>query len=132
MKKILITGQNSYIGTSIENWLLNQVEKYIVDTIDMKDKNWSDNDFSKYDSIFHVAGIAHVSSDPSKKNLYYHVNRDLTVKTAKKAKAEGVNQFIFMSSIIVYGESSQINNEYIIDKETEPDPQDFYGDSICR
>ena len=38
-------------------------------------------------------------------DLYYSVNRDLTIETAKKAKLNGVKQFIFMSSIIVYGDS---------------------------
>jgi len=129
MKKILVTGKNSYVGTSIENWLLKSSDNYKIDTIDMEDRSWIEHDFSKYDVVFHVAGIAHVSSDPEKKELYYKVNRDLTIKTAKKAKNEGVKQFIFMSSIIVYGASSQINNERIIHELTKPEPQDFYGDS---
>jgi len=129
MKKILVTGKNSYVGSSIENWLLKSSGNYKIDTIDMEDSSWIEHDFSKYDIVFHVAGIAHVSSDPSKKELYYKVNRDLTIETAKKAKNEGVKQFIFMSSIIVYGASSQINNERIIHELTKPEPQDFYGDS---
>ena len=60
--------------------------------------------FSGYDVVFHVAGIAHVSSDPKLEDLYYEVNTKLTIETAKKAKVEGVKQFIFMSSIIVYGD----------------------------
>jgi len=95
----------------------------------MEDNSWVEYDFSDYDAVFHVAGIAHISSDPEKKELYYKVNRDLTIETAKKAKNEGVKQFIFMSSIIVYGASSQINNERIIHELIKPEPQDFYGDS---
>lgn len=129
MINILITGKNSYVGTSIEKWLLKSPDNYQIDTIDMEDSSWIEHDFSKYDTIFHVAGIAHVSSDPDQKELYYKVNRDLTIETAKKAKNEGVKQFIFMSSIIVYGDSSQINNEQIIHELTKPEPQDFYGDS---
>jgi UDP-glucose 4-epimerase len=129
MKKILITGKNSYVGSSIENWLLKSSGNYKIETIDMEDSSWIEHDFSKYDSVFHVAGIAHVSSDPEKKELYYKVNRDLTIETATKAKNEGVEQFIFMSSIIVYGASSQINNERIIHELTKPEPHDFYGDS---
>jgi UDP-glucose 4-epimerase len=77
--------------------------------------------------VFHVAGIAHVSSDPNMKNLYYKVNRDLTIETAKKAKSEGVKQFIFMSSIIIYGDSSK--DLKVIDKNTIPQPSNFYGNS---
>src|SRR5699024_5538582 len=47
-----------------------------------------------------------------------------TIEVAKKAKSDGVKQFIFMSSIIVYG----TKNEFI-DKNTEPNPDNFYGES---
>ena len=126
MKKILITGANSYIGTSVENWLLSQ-ENYEVVTLDVKDTDWKKFDFSPFDSVFHVAGIAHFSKDESKKDLYYQVNTDLTAEVAKKAKNAGVAQFIFMSSIIIYGDSSSAKR--IIGKDTVPTPSDFYGDS---
>lgn len=129
MMKILITGANSYIGTNVEKWLLQWSENYSVDTVDMVDGTWKEKDFSKFDVVFHVAGIAHVSTDPNMENLYYKVNRDLTIETAKKAKLEGVKQFIFMSSIIVYGDSSCINHKRVIDKNTVPEPSNFYGRS---
>lgn len=129
MKKILITGANSYIGTSIEKWIERYPDKYSIDTVDMKGDDWEKRDFSEYDVVFHVAGIAHVSSDPKMEELYYKVNRDLTIEAAKKAKDEGVKQFIFMSSIIVYGDSSNINRKKVIDKNTVPQPSNFYGNS---
>jgi len=127
MKKILITGANSYIGTSVEKWLLKEPEKYKVDTVDMKDNSWKEKDFSVYDVVFHVAGIAHVSSDPKMEDLYYKVNRDLAVETAEKAERDGVRQFIFMSSIIVYG-NSEIEKG-VININTVPEPANFYGNS---
>jgi len=129
VKKILITGANSYIGTSFEGWVSRYPDKYSVDTIDMRDEKWREKSFSGYDVVFHVAGIAHVSSSPKLKDLYYRVNRDLAIETAKKAKADGVKQFIFMSSIIVYGDSAHINKKKVIDKNTKPQPSNFYGDS---
>ena len=125
MIKVLVTGKNSYIGTSFEKWLLKEPGKYKVDTVDMRTGEWVDKDFSLYDVIFHVAGIAHVSSDPKLESLYYKVNRDMAVETAKKANAEGVKQFIFMSSIIVYGDAGR----KIIDRHTRPAPSNFYGQS---
>jgi UDP-glucose 4-epimerase len=125
MKKILITGKNSFIGTSVEKWLLHDPSKYSVDTLDMKGTAWKQSDFSKYDVIFHVAGIAHVSASPKLKDLYFQVNRDLAIETAVKAKNDGVKQFIFMSSIIVYGDSS--SHERIIDINTIPTPSNYYG-----
>jgi len=127
MKCILITGKDSYIGTSLENWLMREPDKYKVDTVDMKDESWKGKDFSKYDVVFHVAGIAHVSSDSRMEDLYYKVNRDLTIETAAKSKIEGVKQFVFMSSIIVYGDSNI--NKSVIDKSTIPIPTNFYGNS---
>ncbi len=133
MKKILITGANSYIGTSFEKYLKeNYPDDYSVDTVDMVDGNWREKDFSGYDSVFHVAGIAHSDSgkiSPEKAKLYYAVNADLTVETAKKAKAEGVRQFIFMSSAIVYGESAPIGKCKVIEKDTPVSPANSYGDS---
>ncbi|MEI8198949.1 MAG: NAD-dependent epimerase/dehydratase family protein [Eubacteriales bacterium] len=129
MKKILITGANSFIGASFEKWCSQWANEYSVDTMDMIDGSWKQKSFAVYDVIFHVAGIAHVSSDPKLEALYYKVNRDLTIETAQKAKSEGVKQFIFMSSIIVYGDSSSINRKRVIDKNTVPQPANFYGDS---
>lgn len=127
MKKILITGKNSYIGTSFENWVANNPEEYQVDSVDTKDGEWKETDFSQYDVVFHVAGIAHVSSDPKMEDLYYKVNRDLTIEVAEKAKSQGVKQFIFMSSIIVYGDST--SSKRVITRETIPTPSNFYGNS---
>ncbi|WP_078378665.1 NAD-dependent epimerase/dehydratase family protein [Sutcliffiella halmapala] len=126
MKKILITGINSYVGNSFGEWIKNN-DKYSVDFISLRDCKWKEEHFAGYDSILHVAGIAHVSSDPKMEDLYYKVNRDLTIDVAKKAKAEGVKQFIFLSSIIVYGDSS--SEKRVINKDTIPTPSNFYGNS---
>jgi nucleoside-diphosphate-sugar epimerase len=127
MKKILITGLNSYVGNQFEKWLDMYHNQYNIEKISLKNESWRSKDFSSYDSILHVAGIAHVSTDPSKQELYYKVNRDLTIKVAEKAKSEGVKQFIFMSSIIVYGDSS--SHLWVINKDTVPKPSNFYGES---
>ncbi|OUO90134.1 NAD-dependent epimerase/dehydratase family protein, partial [Cloacibacillus sp. An23] len=129
MKNILITGAGSYVGTSFEKWLSQWPDKYHVDTIDMIDGTWREKSFKGYDAVFHVAGIAHVSADPSKKDLYYRINRDLAIETAQKAKADGARQFVFMSSMIIYGADDPVGKEKIITKDTKPAPADFYGDS---
>ena len=128
MKRILITGANSYVGTNVERWLNREPEKYHVDTIDMIDGSWREKDFSSYDVVFHVAGIAHVNAKKNMEALYYKVNTDLTIETAQHAKQCGVKQFIFMSSIIVYGESKSLK-PVVITRETEPKPNGFYGNS---
>ena len=133
MKKILITGANSYIGTSFEKYIKeNFKQDYKVDTVDMIDAAWRQKDFSKYDSVFHVAGIAHSDTgkvSQEREAFYYKINTDLTIETAQKAKNEGVRQFVFMSSAIVYGDSAPIGEKKIITKETPVSPANFYGDS---
>ena len=128
MKNILITGANSFIGTSVEAWLLRNKNEYKVDTVDTMNDAWKKADFTQYDVVFHVAGIAHVDPKPEMAPLYYKVNRDLTVEIAKHAKASGVKQFVFMSSQIVYHASKSLAGT-VIGKNTKPNPNDFYGDS---
>ncbi len=133
MKKVLITGANSYIGMSFAKYIEeNYQNDYVVDTIDMIDGSWREKDFAGYDSVFHVAGIAHSDNgkiSAEKEKLYYAVNTDLTVETAKKAKTDGVKQFIFMSSAIVYGNSAPIGKSKVITKDTPVSPANCYGDS---
>jgi len=132
MKKVLITGASSYVGTNVRQHLEQYPVKYKVDSLSVRDDSWRVKDFSCYDSIYHCAGMAHsdvgnVSDEVKAK--YYAVNTDLTINIAKKAKAEGVKQFIFMSSAIVYGDSAPIGNEKIITRDTPRMPANFYGDS---
>ena len=133
MKKILITGAKSYIGVSFEKYIKeNFPNNYSVDTVDMKDDRWREKDFSSYDVVYHVAGIAHSDSGKisvEKEKLYRSVNTDLTVETARKAKVDGVKQFIFMSSAIIYGNSAKIGKRKVITKEMQPSPANCYGDS---
>lgn len=130
-KKVLITGQGSYIGTAVERWLLKDKDHYQVDTLDMQDETWRDTDFSQYDVVYHVAGIAHAdvgNVTEEQKQLYYKVNTDLTIEVAERARQAKVKQFIFMSSMIVYSGCK----ENFITSETEPCPLNFYGDSKWR
>lgn len=124
---ILITGAGSYVGTSVERWIKNH-SNYRVDTLDMLKDTWRDTDFSQYDVVYHVAGIAHVNAKANMEALYYKVNRDLTIEVAQIAKEAGVKQFIFMSSMIVFHESRSLQPE-MITSDTKPCPNGFYGDS---
>ncbi|MGO4928324.1 NAD-dependent epimerase/dehydratase family protein [Fundicoccus sp. Sow4_F4] len=122
MKRILITGAGSYIGTSFEKWVSQWPEKYQVDTIDMRENEWKDKPFSSYDVIYHIAAIVHVKENDTEK--YFSVNKDLPVEVAKKAKAEGVKQFIFLSTMGVYGKERGF-----IDEKTKPNPKTPYAES---
>lgn len=104
MKKVLITGANSYIGVSVDRYITEHYpEECAFDTIDMIDGSWREKDFSGYDVVFHVAGIAHQKETAKNARQYYIVNRDLAIDVANKAKQDGVKQFVFLSSMSVYG-----------------------------
>lgn len=124
MKRILITGANSYIGVSFEQYLLQWSDAYQVDTLDVVTDSWRKADLSGYDAVFHVAGIAHQKETKENKDLYYKVNRDLALELAEKAKREGVGHFVFMSSMSVYG-----MDRGVITPETKPEPKSNYGRS---
>ena len=87
MKKVLITGANSYIGTSVEKYITdNYPDEISFDTIDMIDGSWRNRSFSGYDAVYHVAGIAHSDSgkiSAEKEQLYRSINTDLTIEKEK-------------------------------------------------
>lgn len=128
MKRVLITGANSFVGINIGKWLQKTPVEFEVDTVDTMNEAWKQADFSRYDVVFHVAGIAHVNPRPKMASLYYKVNRDLAIEVAKWAKEHGVRQFIYMSSRIVYHASKSMKSN-VTTPDTQPNPNDFYGDS---
>ena len=124
MKRILITGANSYIGESVRTYLAEWPDLYSVsvkDTIGWEPKS---TDFGEYDVVFNVAGIAHIKETNNNRKLYFAVNRDLAIKIAKSAKRGGVKQFVLLSSMAVYGLT-----EGFIKKSTPVNPQNAYGRS---
>jgi len=132
MKRILITGAGSYVGTSLESWLRQWPESYRVETLDMIGDGWKDHDFHGYDALVHVAGIVHredSKNDPAQAELYDRVNHRLAVETARKAKEAGVKQFLFMSSASVYGLTAPMGRVVTITADTPLAPVDNYGRS---
>ncbi|AUJ23657.1 NAD-dependent epimerase/dehydratase family protein [Virgibacillus dokdonensis] len=124
MKKILITGKNSFVGNSFAEWTEQYPDQYKIDKISLRNNAWKEVDFSKYDVVLHVAGIAHRKETKENAKLYYQVNTDLAFKVAEKAKNDGVNYFVFLSSMSVYGMET---GEITID--TIPNPKTNYGKS---
>lgn len=127
MKNILITGAGSYIGKALESYL-NEFDDYRIDTLDMTDSEWKSYDFSSYDTIFHVAGIAHVKEKRANKRLYDSVNCDMAIEVATIARSHGVKQFIFMSSMSIYADHKNIN----ITEHTPFRPKGYYGKSKLK
>lgn len=127
MKRILIAGKNSYIGTAFIQYAEEHYpEEFQAEAFSLRDISWQERDFAGYDAVFHVAGIAHADTGHAteeEKREYYRVNRDLVLETARKARGAGVGQFVFMSSMIIYGKTEHVTEDTI------PEPENFYGDS---
>ena len=124
MKKILVAGEHSYIGTSFKNYMLDYPDEY---SVDMKNtRNWhpTPEDFEGYDVVLNTAGIAHRRETAENRHLYYEVNRDLAINMAKAAKECGITQFVQLSTMSVYG-----MREGYITKTTNVKPTSAYGKS---
>ena len=123
-KNVLIFGSGSYIGEAVAKWLLKKENKYTVTVMPSIGVPVEITDFSSYQVIYYVAGIAHQKETKENVHLYYEVNRNLACSVAKKAKKDGVGQFILMSTLSVYGMS-----EGVIQKNMEEHPTTHYGKS---
>ena len=124
MKRILITGANSYIGESVKIYLGQYPDRYLVDILNTLGLEPTSEMFSKYDVVFNVAGIAHIKETEENRQLYYDINCDFAVNMAKAAKEGGVRQFIHLASMSVYGLT-----EGYITKNMMPNPVNAYGES---
>lgn len=131
MKRVLITGAGSYVGTNVMRWLQQDPANFYIEAVDTFGDNWKQADYSKFDVVYHVAGIAEVDGKKGMEDLYYKVNTDLTITIAKHAKEAGVKQFIFMSSMIVYKETRSLSPN-VITPDTKPAPNAVYGDSKLK
>ncbi len=119
MKNILITGAGSYIGSHIAAYLPR--DQYAVRELDVRG-GLDESAFAGLDAVIHVAGIAHQKETPENASVYHKVNCELAVKAAQAAKAHGVKQFVFFSSMSVYGMTTGH-----ITAETKPAPNTHYG-----
>lgn len=132
MKRILITGAGSFVGQGLARYLQAFPDDFEVTAISVRDEAWKKLDFGKFDVIYHTAGIVHqekTKQDASCTSLYESVNTALPFALAQKAKAEGVEQFIFLSTAAVYGADSPLGTDAVITKTTPIAPKDLYGKS---
>lgn len=124
MKRVLITGKNSYIGTRFETYMQAHQDECCVNRISVRSNEWTGMDFRNFDVVLHVAALVHKKEKKQSEPLYQAINCELAVEVAKKAKMSGVRQFIFLSTAAVFGSGVQR-----IDTDTKPDPTTFYGKS---
>jgi len=119
-KKVLIVGENSYIGKRLTQELTSH--HVLVVLVGARNQEWKKLSFKDYDSVVIAAALVHKKETKESWPLYQQINCEMPVAIAKKAKRAGVSQVVFLSSMSVFGNSYEK-----ITKETEPKPESFYG-----
>lgn len=129
-KKILITGKNGYVGNRLENHLRKQ--GCSVDLLNVRGNDWQEINFSIYNVVIHLAAIVHNNLPSATMVDYMNINYHLTRNLAEKAKLEGVDQFIFFSTMSVFGLEGKVDEQVIINNNTITKPTTSYGISKLR
>ncbi|WP_101723333.1 NAD-dependent epimerase/dehydratase family protein [Eggerthella timonensis] len=128
MKRILITGATSWIGSEVEAHLATFPGRYVVERVSLRGDAWRERSWEGFDSVLHLAAVVHEGEKAGDMGgLYDEVNVALTSSAALKAKVEGVPHFVFLSSFSVYGAEEGGVEE--VGLATEPRPATFYGKS---
>lgn len=122
MAKVLITGSHSFVGKNFRKY-----SRYCdVEEISLLDYKPEEIEFDGIDVVLHLAAIVH-QSDKISDNEYFRINRDLCLRVAEVSKKGGVKQFVFLSTLKVYGDFA--NDNEIRNENSECFPDDAYGKS---
>jgi len=122
MTRVLITGANSFVGANFCKY--SHFES--IDEVSLLDKRPEDINYGNYDVVLHLAAIVHQSHKIGEEE-YFRVNRDLCLEVARHAKKSGIRQFVFLSTLKVYG--GFINGSELRNENSECFPDDAYGRS---
>lgn len=129
MKKVMLVGVGGYIGGKFTEYIQKNYPDWQVDAVDSMNRKWAEADFTGYDAVYNVSGLAHANARQGTEEQYYAVNGQLPIDVATKAKAEGVPMFVQMSSMVVYGDMSGLGEKKNIFEDTVPEEPTIYGKS---
>ncbi|MDA7818287.1 NAD-dependent epimerase/dehydratase family protein [Sulfurimonas sp.] len=101
---ILLTGSNGFLGTYFIN---KYSEKYDIQKFSFLNDDFTMLVIKDVDVVLHLSALVHQMGGASKKE-YEKVNVIQTLELAYKAKESGVKHFVFMSTVKVYGEETDI------------------------
>lgn len=137
MKKILVTGANGFVGQFFCEYLKKENYPFVgtsrdgahhtFKTADLNHFTDWENLFTDVGSVVHLAAKAHDISGLTTKETYFQSNHLATIKLAEQAKKHGVKKFVFVSTIKVNGESTQIGRPF--QPHDIPCPVDDYSQS---
>jgi nucleoside-diphosphate-sugar epimerase len=139
--KVLVTGASGFVGKHLVKELNlkntqvicvgrkvpnNFAGKYYI-VKDFNDESAWQEPLKGCDVVIHLAARVHVMKEQSQNPLdeFRKVNVNGTLTLAKQAAKAGVKRFIYISSVKVNGESTDLDSPF---KETDKtNPQDAYG-----
>jgi len=147
MKKVLVTGNEGYIGRILTEKLIRLGYEVVgVDIGIFKDaqfisKNTRPNvqiykdirelvadDLKNIDALIHLAGLSNDPVGSLNPKLTYEINYKASVRLAKIAKYAGIKRFLFSSSCSSYG----FSGKGLVNEKSELNPQSAYADSKVR
>ena len=106
MFSLLVTGSSGYIGSA---FIKSCAEKYRISRFSLQSQRFEDIDFQGLDAVLHCAAIVHKGHSASA-DEYRRINVEYPIHLAKLAKNNGVKQFVFVSSVSVYGSTEYIDD----------------------
>ena len=125
--KILVLGKNGYVSRCFQEYMKNFTDE--ITAISVRGDRWKKCSFVGYDAVFNTIGLAHNDARMGTDEEFIRLNVELPTELAKKAREDGIPVFIHMSSMIVYGNSSETRKFEPITKDTIPTPDNIYGKS---
>lgn len=143
---ILLTGHLGYIGSVMAPFLTNAGYRvvgldtgYFADCTLVPDRlpipeirkdirDLTADDVRGFDAVIHLAALSNDPIGNLDKRWTEEINHDATVRLAELAREAGTRRFVFSSSCIMYGLSS----ENVVDEESPLAPQTEYARSKVK
>ncbi len=121
---VLLTGATGFIGSYFQK---QYAQQYTIQTFSFMNDNFESLHVKGIDVVVHLSALVHQMGGASVEE-YERVNVMQTLALAKKAKESGVGQFIFMSTVKVYGEETNVPYA----ENSLCKPEDEYGKSKLK